>query len=391
MTILSLVNLTRSVPVWACIRTFMTCLTNGCHAGVRENAVTYYGYLKPVPALMNTPGSFNNQIKQIMILVLLILMVFLSVRELYVFFPGLLGALTFYILSRNSYFQLVYHRKWNKSGTALLYLLVYFLLMALLVWFTFTLVEKQVHPYINDPAATFSQLREAIDKAQERAGFSLLSEKTLVNLQERISGFLPSLVNDTANLITNLILLLFLLYYMLVHGRAIESYLGKILPLKQTNIELLAAETKRLVKASALGIPIICIIQGITATLGYFLFGLNDIVLWGFLTGALAFFPIVGTMIVWVPLVVFMYASGNNWNATGLLLYSVIVTGNVDYLARITLLKKMGQVHPVVTVLGVIVGLGLFGFIGLIFGPLLVNYVILLFRIYCNEFIIENK
>ncbi|HPN59830.1 MAG TPA: AI-2E family transporter, partial [Chitinophagaceae bacterium] len=62
-----------------------------------------------------------------------------------------------------------------------------------------------------------------------------------------------------------------------------------------------------------------------------------------------------------------------------------------DYLARITLLKRMGQVHPVVTVLGVIVGLGLFGFIGLIFGPLLVNYIILLFRIYCNEFILEKK
>ena len=313
---------------------------------------------------MNLPGSFNNQIKQVMILVILILMVFLSVRELYVFFPGLLGALTLYIISRNSYLQLVYHRKWNKSRTALLYLLVYFLLLALLVWFTFVLVEKQIHPYLKDPVSTLNQVREAINKAQDKTGFSLISADTLAGLQERLSGFLPSLVNDTANL---------------------------ILPLKHNNVELLAAETKRLVKASALGIPLICIIQGVTATLGYFLFGLNEIILWGFLTGVLAFFPVVGTMIVWVPLVVFMYASGDNWNATGLLLYSVIVTGNVDYLARITILKKLGQVHPVVTVLGVIVGLGLFGFIGLIFGPLLVNYIILLFRIYCNEFILEKK
>jgi len=340
---------------------------------------------------MNLPGSFNNQIKQVMILVILILMVFLSVRELYVFFPGLLGALTLYIISRNSYLQLVYHRKWNKSRTALLYLLVYFLLLALLVWFTFVLVEKQIHPYLKDPVSTLNQVREAINKAQDKTGFSLISADTLAGLQERLSGFLPSLVNDTANLITNLAILLFLLYYMLVHGNEIEVYLGKILPLKQNNVELLAAETKRLVKASALGIPLICIIQGVTATLGYFLFGLNEIILWGFLTGVLAFFPVVGTMIVWVPLVVFMYASGDNWNATGLLLYSVIVTGNVDYLARITILKKLGQVHPVVTVLGVIVGLGLFGFIGLIFGPLLVNYIILLFRIYCNEFILEKK
>ena len=340
---------------------------------------------------MNLPGSFNNQIKQVMILVILILMVYLSVRELYVFFPGLLGALTLYIISRNSYLQLVYHRKWNKSGTALLYLLVYFLLLALLVWFTFVLVEKQVHPFLKDPATTLNQLKEAIDAAQSKTGFSIISGDTLVSLQQRISGFLPSLVNDTANLITNLAILLFLLYYMLVDGKIIESYLSQILPLKHNNIDLLAAETKRLVKASALGIPLICIIQGVTATIGYFLFGLHNIVLWGFLTGVLAFFPVVGTMIVWVPLVVFMYASGDNWNATGLLLYSVIVTGNVDYLARISILKKLGQVHPVVTVLGVIVGLGLFGFIGLIFGPLLVNYIILLFRIYCNEFILEKK
>jgi len=81
-----------------------------------------------------------------------------------------------------------------------------------------------------------------------------------------------------------------------------------------------------------------------------------------------------------------MYVSGETWNATGLLLYSLIVTGNIDYVARITIMKKMGNVHPVITVLGVLIGLGLFGFIGLIFGPLLVSYIVVLFRIYMNEF-----
>jgi predicted PurR-regulated permease PerM len=64
----------------------------------------------------------------------------------------------------------------------------------------------------------------------------------------------------------------------------------------------------------------------------------------------------------------------------------LLVTGNVDYIARLGLMKKMGNVHPVVTVLGVIVGLKLFGFIGLIFGPLLISYLIVLIKIYINEF-----
>jgi predicted PurR-regulated permease PerM len=181
--------------------------------------------------------------------------------------------------------------------------------------------------------------------------------------------------------------MLFFLYYMLYYSREMEKTLVKIIPLKDGNTTMLAAETKKIVRANALGIPLISLIQGLTATLGYFIFGVHEWALWGFLTGIFAFFPVVGTMIIWVPLVIYMYASGNTWNATGLLLFSVIVTGNVDYLARITLLKKLGNVHPMVTVLGVIVGLGLFGFIGLIFGPLLVNYIILLFRIYTNEFI----
>src|SRR5690606_34332560 len=163
-------------------------------------------------------------------------------------------------------------------------------------------------------------------------------------------------------------------------------FLGRVIPLKPENITMLASETKKMVKANALGIPLISIIQGLTATLGYFIFGVKDFALWGFLTGIFAFFPVVGTMIVWVPLVLYTYAIGNNWQATWLLLYSVIVTGNVDYIARITLLKRMGNVHPVITILGVIVGLNLFGFIGLVFGPLLVNYILVLFDIYMNEF-----
>lgn len=336
---------------------------------------------------MTALPRFNQQIKQVMTLLILLLLIILSAKELYIFFPGLLGALTLYILSRASYFQLVYKRKWNKGLTAWLYLLGYLFLLIGLVYITVTLLEKQVQPFLNDPASQLNKAKEAVADVQQKTGFTLVSEDTLNHLQEKLSAFLPSLVNDMANLLANLAIMLFVLYYMLVHGSEMEQYLGRIIPLKQQNVQLLARETNRLVKASALGIPLISIIQGITATIGYIIFGVKEFVLWGFLTGVFAFFPVVGTMIIWVPLVIFMYASGNEWSAIWLGLYSLIVTGNVDYLARISLLNKMGKIHPVVTVLGVIVGLGLFGFLGLIFGPLLVNYIILLFRIYTNEFI----
>jgi predicted PurR-regulated permease PerM len=94
-------------------------------------------------------------------------------------------------------------------------------------------------------------------------------------------------------------------------------------------------------------------------------------------------------MLIWLPLVIYLYSQGLNWQATGLMIYSLAITGNVDYLARITLMKKIGDVHPLVTIFGVIVGLKLFGFMGFIFGPLIFSYLIILIRIYTAEFVVH--
>jgi predicted PurR-regulated permease PerM len=334
--------------------------------------------------------TFNNRIKQILLLSIILLLVYLVIQELYIFLPGLLGALTLYILSRASYFQLVFNRKWKRGRAAGLFILYYLFLIGLPVFLAITLISPKINAFLDDPNAMVNAAKHSITTIQEKIGFKFVSEASLTNSLSKLSAFIPTILNSTANLITNLAIMLFVLFYILYNGREIERMLTRLIPLRNENINMLASETKKIVKANALGIPLISIIQGLTATLGYFIFGVDEWGLWGFVTGVCAFFPVVGTMIVWVPLVLYTYAIGDTWHATGLLLYSVLVTGNVDYMARITLLKKMGDVHPVITILGVIVGLGLFGFIGLIFGPLLINYIIVLFKIYMNEFI-ENS
>jgi predicted PurR-regulated permease PerM len=224
------------------------------------------------------------------------------------------------------------------------------------------------------------------DKAEAFFGSRIFTDENTKSVAVKISSIIPGLLNSTANMLTNLIVLFFLLYYLLISGPAIEKYLHKIIPLKSENVDKLSDETILMIKANALGIPIICLVQGIFAAIGYLIFGIKDWGMWGFVTGVLAFFPLVGTMIVWVPLVIYLYSTGNNYTATGLMLYSIIVTGNVDYITRLGLLKKIGNAHPLITVFGVIVGLQLFGFMGLIFGPLLFSYVIILIKIYINEF-----
>lgn len=331
--------------------------------------------------------TFNNRIKQVLLLSALILLIWVVIQKLSFFLPGLLGAMTLYILSRANYFQLVYKRKWNRGKAAGLFIIYYLFMFGLPVFLTITLISPKVNELLSDPGATIENIKHAVSEIQQKMGITIVSEKSLSSSLDQLSAYIPSLLNSTANLISNMAIMLFFLYYMLYYGSEMEKILYRIIPLKHANTTTLAAETRKLVKANALSIPLISIIQGLTATLGYFIFGVHEWALWGFLTGIFAFFPIVGTMIIWIPLVIYTFATGDSGMATGLLLYSLIITGNVDYISRITILKRMGDVHPVITVLGVIVGLGLFGFIGLIFGPLLINYIIVLFKIYMNEFV----
>ena len=316
---------------------------------------------------------------------------FLIIKELYVFLPGLMGALTFYILGRERYFKLTENRGWKPALTALAFILIFLLVIASPLYYTVVLVS----PKITDVFSHADELKVGVqalsDKLKQFTGEELMSEKNMNSLQSNLANFIPTFLNSSATILGNTLVMFFVLFFMLTGGREMEKTVRQFIPLHQESIVALAQETKHMVKANAIGIPLISVVQGLAAWLGYLIFGLDDALMWGFLTGVFAFFPIVGTMLIWVPLVIYLYSQGLSTPATGLLIYSLVVTGNVDYLARVSLMKKIGNVHPLVTVFGVIVGLQLFGFMGFIFGPLVFSYVIILIKIYAHEFVDLSK
>ena len=330
--------------------------------------------------------SFNDRLRQLILLAIIIGLAFLLVTELYGFLPGLLGGITLYILSRDMFVKFAYKYKWKKGWTALLFILVFLVIISIPVYISFALISPKINEVINNQDKLVKGVQVFSEKVSAYTGMEILSDENTKAISLKISSFIPKILNSTANVAFNLLMMFFLLYYLLMNGKEIERYLSKAIPLKKHNVESLAHETRIMIRANALGIPIICVVQGAFATLGYWIFGVDEWGLWGFITGVFAFFPLLGTMIVWIPIVLYMLATGDTWTAVGLGLYSLIVTGNVDYITRLGLLKKIGDVHPMITVLGVIVGLKLFGFMGLIFGPLLVSYFIILVKIYFNEF-----
>lgn len=335
--------------------------------------------------------NFNERLRQLLLLALIILLGLILFGQLSSFLPGILGGVTLYILCRSLYFKLIFQHKWKKGLTAILFILACFIIVAIPFYLAVIMISPKIQELINNQDLIVNGVESFVDKFENYTGAKILSDENLRMLTQNVTGFIPKLLNSTVSLLINLLMMFFLLYYLLVNGKQIEKYLNKVIPLKPNNIRALAKETRIMIRANALGIPIISVVQGLAAALGYWIFGLEDWGMWGFLTGVFAFFPIVGTMIIWVPLVIFLFINGQTWPAIGLGIYSIVVTGNIDYITRLGLMKKMGNVHPIVTVLGVIVGLELFGFIGLIFGPLLISYFIILVKIYMNEFSDVNE
>ena len=336
-------------------------------------------------------SQFNNRIRQVLILLLIGFLAFLIVRELYVFLPGFMGALTFYILGRERFFRLTEKKSMKPGLTAALIILVFFILIASPLYYAIVLVTPRISSVFSHADELFIGIKALAEKLKNITGQDILSIENVASLQSNLGNYIPTFLNSTATILSNLVVMFFVLYFMFTGGRKMEAVVLGFIPLHEESIKALAAETKNMVKANAIGIPLISVIQGITAFIGYKIFGLNDALMWGFLTGVFAFFPIIGTMMIWVPLVIYLFSQGLNIQASGLMIYSLIVTGNVDYLARVTLMKKIGNVHPLITIFGVIIGLQLFGFMGFIFGPLIFSYFIVLVKIYAHEFVDPSK
>jgi predicted PurR-regulated permease PerM len=178
---------------------------------------------------------------------------------------------------------------------------------------------------------------------------------------------------------------------MLIYSRTLEDKLYEYIPLKDSNVDLIAKDIGTTVRASAIGIPLIALIQGVVGLIGYLFIGVQDPFLWFAITCVTAMLPIVGAALAYVPLAIIFLAQGKNWQGIIMLAYGFGIIGLVDNLFRFILNKRLGNIHPLITVFGVIAGIGMFGFIGLIFGPMLLSLFIVLLKVYSNEFLSKKR
>ncbi|MBK9982108.1 MAG: AI-2E family transporter [Saprospiraceae bacterium] len=333
----------------------------------------------------------QNRIRQIFFLLCLLLLGVLLARELSVFVPGFLGAITLYIIMRKVMLYLVMIKHWPKPLAAALLMLLSLIVIMIPIGGLVSMMSSKVTYAIQHSDELVGALQTLITRVEGQLGYELISQENISSLGNFVARTTQQLLSATFNTLATLFFMYFILYFMLVNGRKMEHDIYEYIPLKNTNVNMLGYEVHNMVISNAIGIPVIAFLQGIVALIGYLIIGVKEPWFWFVITCFTAMLPVIGAAFAYVPLAIIFFANDQIWQGVFMLIYGFGVIGLVDNVLRFTIARKIGNVHPLITVFGVIIGINLFGFIGLIFGPLLISLFILLLKIYSSEFIVKQR
>jgi len=330
----------------------------------------------------------NNSINQIMLIIIIVLICTLIFKHLLYYLPGFLGAVTLYILYRWPYRYLTEKKGWNRPLTSILFIFLSVVSIVLPIW---ALIDYLV-PQINGFMANRAEIIEKFNTLKKfMADKPLLrdidmSDAALLNFLQRLTRYVPTILNSVAEVAVNLVTALFTLYFMQVHAKRMEATIDRAIPFSHASKRKIWDEVNLMVRSNALGIPVLGFFQGLVAMIGYWIFGVDNYILLGLLTGISSVIPILGTMTIYIPTCVLTLAAGETANAIGMFIYCFILVGGIDNVLRFTILRTIGNVPPMITVFGVLLGLNMFGMLGLIFGPLILSSVRVLIKVYGNEY-----
>lgn len=312
-------------------------------------------------------------------------------RQIIPFLGGLLGALTIYILVRKQMIHLSEKRNMKRSLAAILItgeaILCFLVPLALVVWMLVINLQN-----INlDPQTIIAPFEEAASIIKAKTGYNILGGDIISYIISVLPSIGQTLMGGISSFAVNMFVLIFVLYFMLIGGKKMEQYINNILPFNEINTQNVVHEINMIVRSNAIGIPLLALIQGGVAMIGYWIFGAPNILLSGLLTCFASIIPMIGTSLVWIPIAIYMALIGNWLQAFGLALYGALIISQLDNLIRFIIQKKMADIHPLITVFGVVIGLSIFGFMGIIFGPLLLSLFFLFVDMFKREYLDEER
>jgi len=294
----------------------------------------------------------------------------------------LLGTMVMYTIFRPANIWMVERLKWRRPIVAIILIVVSFLIIVLPFLGIGTMLTNKIVALIKNPEWIKNTVNTINEYAGDKLGKPDLLQEQLEKSASYLGGLLTSLLSGAAGLFLDITVMYFLLYFIFVNFRSFERGLLRYSPFKIENAVRFGHELRNITYSNVIGQTFIALVQGGALSLGFWIFGFHDALFWGVICAILAFVPLLGPPLIFVPAAIYAFTQGDNVAAIGLLIYGFVVVINIDNVLRLIIAKRVGDIHPIITVVGVIIGIPLFGVMGLVYGPLLLSYFLITVRIY---------
>lgn len=329
----------------------------------------------------------DHKINKYFFLSVIVIFALFLLFSLIEFFTAFLAAVMFYVLSKPLVEWLIKKKHWKKSWAALLVIFISFFIILLPISLLATMLFGKVEQIAGNMQATIIQPLKNLDVIlQQKFHVVLISDKNIAQAEGYLTSFISSLLNQGLNLLGAITMMYFFLYFLITNINRMEAAIVFYLPFGRHKIEMFGNELKAQTFSNAVGVPLIAVVQGFTAYISYLIVGIQEPGFYAVLTGFASILPLIGTGLVWIPMGIYLLATGLTWQGLFILGWGLIILSSIDNVVRFVLAKRMADVHPIVTVLGVIIGIEYFGITGLVFGPLIISYFIILLKIYYIEY-----
>ncbi|MFZ2303251.1 MAG: AI-2E family transporter [Minisyncoccia bacterium] len=193
---------------------------------------------------------------------------------------------------------------------------------------------------------------------------------------------LGTIFSNVAKIIVGIIVLFIALYYLFKDGHELRKSVIALSPLSDVYDETIFRKLELAINSVVRGSISVALVQGVLTAIGLYIFGVPNPVLWGSVASVTALIPGVGTSLVLIPSILFLFFTGSEAGAVGLLIWGIVAVGLVDNVLGPKIVGKGAKLHPFLILLSILGGIGLFGPIGFLFGPLALALLFAFLEIY---------
>lgn len=232
---------------------------------------------------------------------------------------------------------------------------------------------------VNQILANFSveitgeQLNRAISELGKMVGLFLYDQARTIT-------------QNVVRFFVNFFFMLLIIYYLLIDSHRLLEFIIDLSPLPDDQDEKLFRKFKDMAGAILVGNGLGGLIQGALGGIVFAIFGLKSPFLWGLIMALLAFLPVLGIGLVFVPAAILLFLKGRMGAGIFFIIFYVILSGGIEYFFKPKLVGQRVQMHTLLVFLSIIGGLKLFGILGIIFGPLVVTAFLTLTDIYHSSY-----